>query len=45
MRILIVEDEGAVTRLLWRWLTGWNYEVNTAASATEALKTMLAEPA
>jgi len=45
MRVLVVEDEAAVTELLRRWLTDWNYEVNTAASATEALKTMLAEPA
>jgi two-component system, NtrC family, response regulator AtoC len=45
MRVLVVEDEAAVAELLRRWLTEWNYEVNTAASTTEALKTMLAEPA
>jgi CheY-like chemotaxis protein len=45
MRVLVVEDEAEVRELLRRWLKDWNYEVNTAPSATEALKTMLAEPA
>ena len=45
MRVLIVEDERAVTELLRRWLKEWNYDVNVAPSATDALKTMLAEPA
>jgi DNA-binding NtrC family response regulator len=45
MRVLIVEDERVVAELLRRWLTEWNYEVNVAASATDALKTMLAESA
>jgi DNA-binding NtrC family response regulator len=45
MRVLIVEDERAVAELLRRWLTEWNYNVNVAASATDALKTMLADTA
>jgi DNA-binding NtrC family response regulator len=45
MRVLIVEDERAVAELLRRWLNEWNYDVNVAASATDALKTMVAEPA
>ena len=44
MRVLIVEDEPAMTALLRRWLIDWKYDVNTAASATEALKIMLVEP-
>ena len=44
MRVLVVDDESRVTELLGRWLTRWNYEVNTAASAIEALESMLAQP-
>jgi CheY-like chemotaxis protein len=45
MRVLIVEDEAAMTDLLRRWLVELRYDVNSAASATEALKIMLVEPA
>jgi DNA-binding NtrC family response regulator len=45
MRVLIVEDDSAIRDLLRRWLVEWSYDVNTAASATEALQTMLVEPA
>jgi DNA-binding NtrC family response regulator len=44
MRVLIVEDEAAMTALLRRWLVELSYDVNSAASATEALKIMLVEP-
>jgi CheY-like chemotaxis protein len=45
MRVLIVEDEAAMTDLLRRWLVELSYDVNSAESATEALKIMLVEPA
>jgi DNA-binding NtrC family response regulator len=45
MRVLIVEDDPGNRELLRRWLTEWNYEVNTAVSAAEGLAAMLAEPA
>ena len=45
MHILIVEDERAVAELLRRWLIEWSHSVNVAPSATDALKTMLADPA
>ena len=44
-KILIVEDERAVAELLRRWLIEWSHSVNVAPSATDALKTMLADPA
>jgi CheY-like chemotaxis protein len=40
-----VDDEAPNRTLLSRWLEGWGYAVKQAASATEALERMLAEPA
>lgn len=44
-KVLIVDDEPAVRSLLARWLTGWGYRVQEAASAADALTAMAAEPA
>ena len=43
--MLVVDDERNVCELLRRWLESCNYRVRTAANASEALETMLVEPA
>jgi CheY-like chemotaxis protein len=43
--VLVVDDEGAIRKLLSRWLSGWGYESKEAANADEALEIMTAEPA
>src|SRR5205814_3816600 len=43
--ILIVDGDAVVRELLRRWFSGWNYRVNLASCATEALEQMLAAPA
>jgi len=45
MRVLIVEDDPAVSELLRRWLTGWGYVANSTASAADALESIMADPA
>jgi CheY-like chemotaxis protein len=44
-KVLIVDDEEPVRRLLMRWLGGWGYAVRDAASAQQALDIMEADPA
>lgn len=44
-RVLIVDDEPPVRALLSRWLTGWGCTVADAASASQALALMAADPA
>lgn len=44
-RVLIVDDERPIRRLLTRWLTGWGYGVGDVGSAVEALNVMASEPA
>jgi DNA-binding NtrC family response regulator len=43
--VLVVDDEPAVRELLRRWIAGWDYAVETAADASEALEAMLKQPA
>jgi two-component system C4-dicarboxylate transport response regulator DctD len=42
--VLVVDDEAPVREFLTRWLEGWGYSVKVAATASEALAVMLAEP-
>lgn len=44
-KVLVVDDEEPVRRLLGRWLRGWGYAVRDAATAQEALEVMQADPA
>ncbi len=44
-RVLIVDDERPIRKILTRWLTGWGYDVRDVGSAVEALDVMAAEPA
>ena len=44
-KVLIVDDESVVCELLQGWLTRWDYDVNVAGSAVQALESMLASPA
>ncbi len=44
-RVLIVDDEVEIRRLLARWLTDWGYDIKHVGSAVKALKVMAAEPA
>lgn len=44
-RVLIVDDEPPVRRLLSRWLTRWGCTVTDAGSASQALALMAADPA
>ena len=43
--VLVVDDEEAIRKLLTRWLTGWGYHSKEAATATDAIDLMTAEPA
>ena len=43
-RVLIVDDELPIRKILTRWLRAWGYDVTPAASAVEALDVMAAEP-
>ena len=43
--VLIVDDEPSVRELLRRWLDRWGCKVTQAGNATDALESMLAEPA
>ena len=43
-RVLIVDDEEQVRRLLARWLSSWGYEARMAVSACDALEQMAAAP-
>ncbi len=43
--VLVVDDERSIRSVLRRRLERWGYAVREAASATEALDMMLAEPA
>jgi DNA-binding NtrC family response regulator len=43
--VLVVDDERSIRVALRRRLEGWGYAVREAASATDALDIMLAEPA
>jgi DNA-binding NtrC family response regulator len=42
--VLVVDDEEPIRRTLDRMLQEWGYRVKQAASATEALEVMLAQP-
>ncbi len=44
-RVLIVDDERPIRKILTRWLTGWGYGVRDVGSAVEALNVMAADPA
>ena len=44
-RVLVVDDELPVRRLLARWITDWGYDVKHVGSADEALEVMATEPA
>ncbi len=44
-KVLIVDDEPPIRKILTRWLTGWGYGVREAGSAVEALEVMAADPA
>ena len=44
-RVLVVDDELPIRRLLTHWLEGWGYGVRDVGSAVEALDVMAAEPA
>ena len=44
-RVLVVDDELPVRRLLARWLTDWGYDVKHVGGAVEALEVMATEPA
>ena len=43
-RVLIVDDEEPIRRLLDRWLTAWGYDTRTAVGAVDALEQMAAAP-
>lgn len=43
--VLVVDDEAPARELLRRWLEAWGYTVTQASNATDALDSMLAEPA
>ena len=43
--VLVVDDEAPIRMALDRMLQEWGYRVQQAASATEALEVMLAQPA
>ena len=43
-RVLIVDDEPPIRRLLRRWLERWEYSVRDSGNAVEALDVMAAEP-
>ena len=44
LSVLVVDDEPPVREFLTRWLVAWGYDVKTAASASEALEVLKAEP-
>lgn len=44
-KVLVVDDEAALRRLLRRWLERWGYEVHEASSAVEAVEQMNTDPA
>ena len=44
-RILIVDDQPPIRKLLTRWVTRWGYDVRDVGSAVEALNVMAADPA
>jgi len=43
--VLVVDDEETIRGFLRRWLEGWGYRVEEAASAAEALEVMNIAPA
>jgi CheY-like chemotaxis protein len=43
-RVLIVDDEPGVRRILTRWLLTWGYDAAAAASALDALEMMETDP-
>ncbi len=44
-RVLIVDDDAPIRRLLRRWLETWGYDVIDTGSANEALDAMADKPA
>jgi DNA-binding NtrC family response regulator len=44
LRLLIVEDEAAILKLLARCATGWGYEVIVAATRREAIRKLAEQP-
>jgi CheY-like chemotaxis protein len=45
IRVLVVDDDEGIRRLLYRWLSDWGYHTEVAGSANEALEQMTASPA
>lgn len=44
-KVLIVDDELPIRRILARWIEGWGYGVRDVGSAVEALDVMRSDPA
>jgi DNA-binding NtrC family response regulator len=44
-RVMVVDDEEGIRRLLGRWLSSWGYHVRLAIGANDALEQMAADPA
>ena len=44
-KVIVVDDDEGIRRLLHRWLSDWGYDTRTAASADDALEEMTTSPA